>query len=225
MHANPIKEYFLQAEKGDFVVFEEGKHLFLLSVFETTPHLIIEEYSLPITEKNKITSWQDWVYYQTPLPTSHLIYEIDLHKDHCLQCYSFTKGVFLQPDDNFLFFRLTKLPFNRINEQQRKKVGPPPLDEEEDRRALWNPAMYFEGKKIKRPSYLVFRARWPEDGSSFSGAEIELYYNAKKAFAFPFCLQLKGNHMKAFVRALDAGKNLSSPVAFFPKRKCNSLRY
>lgn len=197
------------------MVFEEGKHLFLLLIYQTSPCLILEEFSLPISEKANIVSWQKWVEQKIPSPTSHLIYEIDLERSLITDCYSFTKGSFMQGGKDHLLFQLFSLSFSPLAKEHRRKIGPPPIEDEPDRRSIWNPPYIYEGKERKNPSYQVYFATWPEDDSPYSSAEIETYF---AELPFPSWLEVRNSHLRLFAKAIDSGKNLRSPTPFFPRR-------
>jgi hypothetical protein len=214
--AHPIKNSFAKAQEGDYVVFEEGKHLFLFVIRQTSPLLIIEEFAIPSDQKKSISDWKKWARNQEPPASSHLLYEMDVERNRITECFSLTKGAFLKTNQESLFFKLFHVPFSKLKKNQRKKIGPPPMDGEMDLRSLWNPPVHYEAKTIT-PQYTVYSGRWPKDGSDFENATLEIYYAMQHPF--PFWLEISNHSLRKFIQAVDAGKNFPKTYAFFPRRR------
>jgi hypothetical protein len=84
------------------------------------------------------------------------------------------------------------------------------MNNEEDRRALWNPPLIIEGKKVAKPSFDVRKAKWPEDASRLSHCSLELYFI--KDFPFPFWIEVQSPHYTFKMRTIDSGHTLFSSM-------------
>lgn len=204
-----LKDRLLKGEKGDFIVTLQNHIYSLLLIQDINKSCItIAEISLP--ENNKSLPWRTWVLEGAPGNTAWNIYEIDLEKNRLSKCYSVSRSCFLSgfDQDNFLAKLLT-LPLNPLNETKRKKIGPAPLNEDEDHRAIWNPPIIVDGK-AKKTSFTVYQTLWPRDGSDLSGKILDLYFDKEGSFPFPFWIQVTTGSLDVMLKIIDSGKNLIS---------------
>src|SRR5262249_38677008 len=140
--------------------------------------------------------WQDWVAKKAPGHTSWTLYEIDRKDGKLIECFSYSKNGWLYLDESEQFLtRLLTLDLHAVPEQERKRIGPPPVQGDEDRRGLWNPPLVAEGKKIAKPSFDVYKTRWPDDSTRLSLCFIELYFrNDEPSFPFPYWIEVQSPH-------------------------------
>lgn len=208
-----LEQRFTHAHAGDFIVTAQENNYSLLFIRSITSDLLLlEEISVPAYQIDlKKIIWKNWVSNKAPGHTSWTLYEIDRKNGKLIECFSYSKNgwVFLDQSEQFLT-RLLSLSLNPVSDKERKKIGPPPVNQEEDRRALWNPPLIMEGKKIAKPTFDVWKTQWPEDGSRLSRCSIELYFI--KDFAFPFWLEVQSPHYTFKMRTIDSGHHLSSPM-------------
>jgi hypothetical protein len=212
-----LQQRFTQAQMGDFIVTAQENHysvLFIRSI--TSDTLLLEEISIPEHQIDiKKTHWKDWVFNKAPGHTSWTLYEIDRKSGKLIECFSYSKNGWLYLDESEQFLiRLLTLHFDEVPEKERKKIGPSPAHNEEDRRALWNPPLVLEGKRMTRPSFDVLKAQWPDDGSRLGHCSIELYFaKATPDFPFPYWLEVQSPHYAFKMRTIDSGHSLFSPIA------------
>lgn len=217
-----LKEKIMSARSGDFIVTEQAKTYSLLVIrLLTGSTLTLEEITIP---ENKIdlskTNWREWVKKRAPGHTSWIIYTIDLEKNKLIDCYSYSKKGWLYIEESEYFFaKLITLSLLPTPEEQKRRIGPPPLSGERDNRAIWIPQICFDGKKVKNPSFDVRYAKWPQDDSRLSGSVIDLYFNAENSlFPFPFWIEVKDGHFTFKIRTIDGGRDLISPLPLISKR-------
>jgi hypothetical protein len=218
-YSETLKNRLEKAQSGDFFVLKQKKILTILRIAKiTTDKLIIEEISAPITAISN-TNWQNWIKNYAPGNTSWIMFEIDLNNSELVEIFSFTRMAWLESskNDNFLVQMLTN-DFKKLSNKNRKKIGAPPLRDELDRRAVWNPPMKINNQKISNPSYDVYQTFWKEDSSELSGKEIQLYFDKKREFFFPFWIELIGDHLSFSLKVIDAGHQLLSPKNDIPYR-------
>ncbi len=216
--ANPFYERILQAKKGDYIVTEQENTCSLLRIYEKKEtSLILEEISFQSNVKPK--SYEKWLQDRAPGHLSWILYEIDLKTLKIIEAFSFSKQswIKIREKENPLPLLLT-LPCKKISLQDRRKIGPPPLPGEVDTRKAWSPPLIRKGIRVNTPSFLVYRIQWPCDSSPLSGKTLELYFEEKSSFAFPFWISAKGDHLSGFLKGIDSGDNLDSPHSFLPKR-------
>jgi hypothetical protein len=135
-------------------------------------------------------------------------------KNTLAQCYSHNERqwILLENSDYYLK-ELLVLSFRPTKENERKRVGPPPSPGEIDRRRLWNPQLFRDGKKVAKAECEVVRALWPSDKSKLSGCTIELYLDATQPnFAFPYWLEVQSPNFTFKVRVADSGRGAASPM-------------
>ncbi len=217
-----LKDSLKEAEAGNYVVILQNKNFSLLHIFQTQKDsLIIEEISAPIKLKSKLGGdWQKWLNENAPGHISWIMYELDLKNRQIEDIYSCTqkswKKVFPQEQ---IFPTLVDLKFATIPENKRKRVGPPLPSEMIEDRPLWQPPVFFEGKKVKGVLCEAYSARWPNDGTDLSGKKIDIFLAKGRQnlpHFFPIWMQVsdKVGHIK--LRVIDSGTGLTSPYKNFP---------
>lgn len=210
-----LKDRLLKAEKGDFIVTLQNNIYSLLLIQDINKSSIrIAEISLP--KDKKTLPWRTWVLQDAPGNLAWNIYEIDLEKNKLIKCYSISRACYLgvSDQDNFLT-RLLTLPLSPLSEEKRKKIGPAPLNEDKDHRAIWNPPMIVDGM-AKKTDFIVFQTFWPKDDSDLSGKILDLYFDKNGAFPFPFWIQVTTGPIDIMLKIIDSGKSLVS-LKTFPK--------
>lgn len=204
-----LKDRLLKAEKGDYIVTLQN-HLYSLLFIQNIDSSSIEIAEISLPQNKKSLPWKEWVLKGAPESTSWVIYDIDLKNNKLIKCYSVSRSCFLssRDQDNFLT-KLLNLQLNLIPETKRKKIGPQPLNEDEDHRAIWNPPMFVEGA-IKKTDFIVYQVLWPHDSSDLSGKLIDLYFAKNEKFPFPFWIQISTGALDIMLKIVDSGKNISS---------------
>lgn len=216
-----LKDRLEKAKAGDYIVTEANQTITLLAIRSITPKtLVLEEISAPSRNlEKKPSSWAEWVLDSAPGHTSWSMMEIDLQSGQILECFSFSRSSWVHLSQNeSLFANLLQLPLKRLPQDQRKKIGPPPMDGEADRRKIWNPPLYLNGKEIKGAQFEVFTGVWPKDGSELSNRDVCLYFDKEKRVALPFWIQVETAHVTGALRTIDSGKNLPVIHRSIPRR-------
>lgn len=212
LNAFSLKDKIVKGNSGDYVVTEQmGTYTILVIRFLSANHLLLEEIDVPkLNLEPAPSSWKDWIAKEAPGHTAWVSYLIDLEKNKLLEIYSHSRSAWLYAEDpnNFLP-RLMTLSLEKTPTDKRKRIGPPPNDDE-DHRALWLPSVTFEGKKMEKPPITAWTTKWPSDNSIIAGCEIELYFSG---FAFPYWIEIKSPHYKAAIRTIDTGRAMRSPKA------------
>jgi len=212
-----LKERFEKAEKGDFIVTLENKTYSILLIQDIFNNkkgnkiLSLSEISIPQNLVNlKTFSFREWVKKNCPRNISYNIYNIDFETNSILSCYSKTKNTFFNcsNQENFLT-TLLSLPLKKISDENRKKIGPPPLDNSFDTRAIWNPPQIVNGKRQKNPGFIVYQTVWPKDGTDLSGKTVDLYFDKNEYLPFPYWIQISNGNIDVILKIIDSGKNLS----------------
>ena len=216
-HALTLKDKLLQAHEGDFIVTEQNKIYSMLVVRDITEHSIeLEEISIPANQINlKKTTWRKWLENNAPGSSSWMLYQIDFVEEKLKESYSFSQNKWLYADDtDYLLAKLLTLPLIPVSKKERRRIGPPPTDGDEDRRAVWNPQMVREGSKVKKPNYEVYRGKWPKDNSQLSECNILFYFDSETSgFPFPYWLELNNGYISLKLRTIDSGATLKTPLA------------
>lgn len=213
-----LKEKIPQAKLGDYIVTESQKNYSLLFIRNIESDILhLEEISIPTNQiktfKNK---WQEWMQKGAPGHTAWVVYSIDLKQNKLISCYSFDRRNLVTLEDSFLT-QLLSLPLVRQPQNERKKIGPPPLSGELDRRASWAPPIVWEGKKLEKPSVDVQITEWPDDGSQLAKCHIELYFDTTRPqFLFPCWIEIKSPHYTHHFKVADSGSGIKSPLTFLP---------
>jgi hypothetical protein len=212
LNAFSLKDKLVKGNPGDYVVTEQmGTYTILVIRSISDHHILLEEIDAPKLNLDPApSSWKEWISNEAPGHTAWVSYLIDLEKNKLLESYSHSRSAWLYAEDpnNFLS-RLMTLSLEKTPADKRKRIGPPPNDDE-DHRALWLPSVIFEGKKMEKTSITSWTTKWPSDNSIIAGCEIELYFSG---FAFPYWIEIKSPHYKAAIRSIDSGREMQSPKA------------
>lgn len=221
LFGSSLKDKIKQAENGDYLVFESNKMITILSIRSVSPDFItLEEISIPSqTLKKYPPSWAEWVKNKAPGHTSWSMTEIDLSNSQIVECYSFSRSSWIQlsPKES-LFATLLQLPLEPLSAEKRPRIGPPPEAGEMDVRKIWEPSLYFEGKKKEKAHFDAYTTNWPQDETELSGKTVSLYFDQQSRFPFPFWIQVEAAYAAVSLRAIDSGKKLPSPFTHLPKR-------
>lgn len=210
-----LKEKFHHAREGDFIVTTQETNYSLLFVRHLDAHsLILEEVIVPEAHIDlKKIQWQQWLNDKAPGHTAWTLYEIDPLTGALIESFSYSQNGWLYLNESqLLLSKLLTLPMRQLSHEERRKIGPQPQAEEVDQRALWNPPLILAGKKIPKPQFEVWKARWPEDNSLLSGCSFELYFSKHDpSFAFPRWIEVQSPHYTFKLRSIDSGSGLYSP--------------
>lgn len=222
-HSLALKDKLALGETGDFIVTEQNKSLTLLKIHSIQgQRLTLEEVSLPLElglqGKNQ---WEDWIMRGAPGNTSWHMFEIDLGKGAVLSCYSFSKQAWLLGfGEESIFLKLLSCPLDLIPREERRKIGPPPMDGP-DHRKLWNPPMFVDGKEEKNASFQSYKLICPDGDYPLSGKRLEFYFAAKDtSFPFPYWARVTDDSGASFkIHVKDSGRGLRSPFKGLPAVK------
>jgi hypothetical protein len=212
-----LRDNLRRAEKGDYIVTNQGKTYSLLRIYDkTTNGIAIEEITVP---SNKIPksqfSWRDWVLQGAPNASSRIVYHIDLEKAAVDGRFCLTQTGWCETGqrDNFLT-TLLNLNLQPIPLQQRRRVGIPGFPGTTEKRALWQPQVIVDGQIVQGVQLDAWQTTWPKDGTDLAGKQIEAYLPAANSgfpSYFPYWLQVNGTIINAKIRIIDSGKNLYDP--------------
>ncbi|MES2345763.1 MAG: hypothetical protein V4494_07500 [Chlamydiota bacterium] len=222
LSALTLKSKFVNAQDGDYIVTEQNRNYSLLFVRAISEdHIIFEEITVPVKniDASKM-NWNEWLSSKAPGHTSWISYEIDLNKNSLKESFSYTQNgwLYLQ-DSDYLLAKLLNLPLERVQEADRRRIGPAPSSGENDTRALWNPSLVVDGKKIAKPKSEVWRGKWPDDKTLLAGCSIDLYFDTTRShFPFPYWIEIQSTHYALKVRTIDSGTALTSPMPLLPHK-------
>lgn len=83
------------------------------------------------------------------------------------------------------------------------------MEGEADRRAIWFPTMIIDKtKEVENAKFSVFRGTWPKDNTELSQKTLDIYFDEKNTFFFPFWIQIYTGHINVIFRVVDSGKNI-----------------
>lgn len=224
LHIEASSQLFLKnklgkAIPGDFIVISQNKAYTLFHIYDkTSERLTIEEITIPENKtKLKLISWDDWVASGAPGNTSWIVYTIDLSSGKMGGLYSFTRNCWEElPEAEQFLSTLLNMKFTKIEERDRKRIGPAPELPSYDRRPFWQPHMVMNGQVIEGVRFNGWKTFWPKDGSELAGKSIEIYLpedDDSYPSYFPYWLQVSGKIGKAKIRIIDSGTGLFSPRA------------
>lgn len=219
-----LRDNLMQAKPGDYLVTAQGRSYTLLLIRDKSAEtLTIEEITVPSDGfPDDYSSWRSWVADGAQGNTSWVAYEIAPRSGEMVEFFSYTQQGWcdVSESENFLG-TLLNLRLQRMNPEQRRRVGPLPRSGESDKRPFWNPPLKVDGKVIEGVPFDAWRTRWPRDNSELSGKSIDVYLprkGSKYPSYFPYWLQIGGGIAKAKVRIIDSGFGLQSPQELLPKR-------
>ncbi|MEX0961375.1 MAG: hypothetical protein WDZ28_00775 [Simkaniaceae bacterium] len=210
------KEKFYFAKKGQYIVTEQQNIYSFLTILEKKEHqLILEEITLPVSQKKKKESWANWYQKGAHGQTSHILYEIDIDQALLKRAYSLSQKAYLKPEA--LLPQLLSLPLKKLKPHERKKIGPTPPCDQIDTRKIWNPPLFRLGKKVQNPCFEAYSARWPRDETPLSQKKINLYFDLKRVdFPFPCWIEISDGSNTFKIRGIDTGDQLPLSPACFP---------
>lgn len=214
-----LRNNLMRAQPGDYIVTSQNKNYTILIVRgKDNEYINIDEITVPSKRMSGSTSWRSWIEKGAPGNTCWVMYPIHVPSGSIQKAFSFTKKewVSVPQSQNFLS-TLLNLQFQRIPDDERKKIGPAMSAENADKRPLWQPPLVVEGKKISGVAFDAWRTRWPKDGSEMAGRTIEVFLprdNAQYPAYFPYWLQISGMVGKAKVRIVDSGSKLYPPANY-----------
>ncbi len=208
-----LRQNLKNAHPGDYLVMARNKIFSVLIIRSIDANEIsIEEITVPNSFVKEPFSWRKWVQEGASGNTCRMIYPIQLSTGMIASAYSINKGewVTIPKEQNFLS-TLLSLQFTSIPDQERKRVGPPPVSDTPDKRPIWQPKLTIDGKTVPGVTFDAWKARWPKDGGELSGKIIEVFLprdSDKYPAYFPYWLQVSGLVGKASLRIVDAGSGL-----------------
>jgi hypothetical protein len=222
-----LSNRLFEAKPGSYIITKQNEHYSLLLLREKNKDsLLFEEVSIPSYKVDPSSMrWDSWMEEGAPGHSSWIQYEIDPATLQLTECYSFSKQgwVYLDESDHFLS-KLLALELVKTPAEQRRKIGPPPGKEELDRRPVWNPSSFIQGKKTKCLCD-VWKTTWPKDHSLLSGCELTLYLPPQEISPFPLWLEANNGHFSYSIQAISFGKDLTSPiVSLMPRRPPQILK-
>jgi hypothetical protein len=207
-----LKESITKASAGDYIVFQQGGNYTLLTIRSISfKYLILEEIVVPAILRNtKTISWKNWVEQNAPGHTSWISLLIELENNKIIESYSHTKNSWLSLRDYTHFFiQLLTLPMEKTPENERQKIGTPPIKNKSDHRALWYPTVILENKKMENIPTTAWTSTFPKDPPTpLSGYKIEFYFSS---FPFPHWVEIKSPNYKISLQAIDGGRQMKSP--------------
>lgn len=213
-----LQTFLSHGKSGDYIVAKSGKLFNLIHIRSINDKtLLLEEISGPNTHVKG--SWASWVKNKAPGHTSWSMIEIDLETGQVLECFSFSRNAHVQiTKKESLLATILQLPLNPVSSENRRRLGPPPMEGEADFRKIWNPKIIIDGKQVEDPQCDVFETTWPKDGSELEGRQVTLYFDAESRLSFPCWIELETSHITGQFHVIDSGKNLSSPHRTLPRR-------
>lgn len=197
-----LKSQLQEAKPGEYIVTEWNQTVTLLAIRSFTPEtLLIEEISGPSRTLKNTPSWPKWVEGGAPGHTSWSLIEIDPQSGEPIDCFSFSKSAWirLSKEESFLS-TLLNLPLTPQPLSEQKRIGPPPLSDEPDRRQIWMPP--------KHAHCDIFQTTWPKDSSPLSGETILLYFSPNSPL--PCWILIETTHLAADIQVIDQGTSLPS---------------
>lgn len=209
-----LRDNLVKSKPGDFLVTSQNKNDTVLIIrSKEAGELSIEEITVPASRiPAENMSWRRWVMNGAPGNTSWVLYTIDLSTGKIIKTFSFTRNEWVTlPDAQNFMTTLLNLNFKAVADRDRKKVGPPPAADSQDRRAYWQPKVMVDGQAVSGVEFSVWKTKWPKDGTDLSGKLIEVYVpkdNDKYPSYFPYWLQVSGVVGNAKVRIIDSGSGL-----------------
>lgn len=210
-----------KAQAGDYIVTNQiGGYSLLYVQSCENDRLLLQEISIPesLVKASKM-DWKEWVRMKAPGHTSWLVLEIDLQDGKLLESFDVDKRewLYLHGEDHLLV-KLLHLPMKRLSDQERRRIGPPPLSGDADHRAVWNPPQVFENIKEKSLT-AAWQAEWPSDQTPLSGCRLDLYYDMRQSdFPFPVSIDIQSTHYKAHVKVVRAGRKFELAAQRLPRR-------
>ncbi len=217
-----LSEKMRAASPGDYAVIHQHRHYTLLHVHSCTDsEIVFEEISAPAHQIDLATiEWKEWVQKRAPGHTSWILYAIERKQNRVTECFSLTRRAHLSKEAiNGFFSKLLRLNLTLVPFQQRLQRSAPQKAGEVGQRKVWGPPLYVDGHTCQTPTYDVFHATWPRDGSKLSERTLVFYFDAARPrFPFPVWIQTHSGPIKFKMHAIDSGSGLTSPQKELPRR-------
>ena len=209
-----MADRLLEGKLGEYIVTQQDRNYSLLFLREIRKDaFLFEEITVPVHLITKSSPpWKEWLAKGASGHTSWVQYEIDSVTFQLLEAYSFSKNGWMYLDEtDYMLSKLLSLPLSPISNDERKKIGPPPREDETDRRKIWTPPFIFEGQK-KTSTAEAWKTFWPQDGSLLSACQITLYFPPKELSSFPSWIEASNGHFSYAIKLIDSGKDIESPL-------------
>lgn len=217
-----LKSRFDHAQVGDYVVTEQDKNLCLLFVRHLDQEtLIIDEMTFHENDLPKeFNKWQQ-AAFGNAYPMSWISFQFNKQSGILEDAYNFNEKTWLEFQEEEVFLKgLLNLDLSVVKEQERKKIGALPKDGDPDFRKFWAPPLVVHGKKQSKPTYDVFKGRWPEDTSLLSKCHIEMYFSKlDSSLPFPTWIEINNGHYGFKLKGIDAGHHFDvNSLRALPKK-------
>ncbi len=218
LYPSSLKDIFLNAEVGDYSIYQNGNSVTLLSIHsKELPFITFEEITLPkeIYDNVKGVELNNWLQKKAPGSTSWTLMEIDTSNLNITSTYCLSRKahLFLNKEDT-LISSLLGLELKASPEAHLARTGPRPATRKDDR-PIWVPSMFVNGKKETPAVVDVYVATWGKDSSPLSERNIDLYI--LNNFPFPYWIQIHGDYGSKKMVSLDSGHNLLSSITKIPR--------
>lgn len=217
-----LKDRFDHAAIGDYLVTEQDRNFCLLFVRELNQDvLIIDE--MTFHEKDLPKNFNTWRHadFKGAYPLSWVSFQFDRKTGSLEEAYSFHEKTWLEFKEEDIFLKgLLNLEMTQLDDRERKKIGPTPTSGEPDLRKSWNPPLTLSGTKYTKPSYEVFKGRWPHDATLLSKCHIEMYFSKNdSSLPFPTWIEINNGHIAFKLKGVDAGHDFNvNNIRQLPKK-------
>lgn len=205
-----LKQRFDHAQVGDYVVTEQDKNLCLLFVRHLDQDILIID-EMTFNENDLPKGFKNWqsAAFGNAYPVSWISFQFNKQSGILEEAYNFNEKSWLEFREEEVFLKgLLNLDLNFVKDQDRKKIGSSPKDGDPDLRKCWCPPLVINGQKYQKPSYDVFKGRWPEDSSLLSKCQIEMYFSkVDSSLPFPTWIEINNGHYGFKLKGIDAGHN------------------
>jgi len=189
-HLFPLTLSTLLSEKGkegDTIIVQYSSVIYGIRLHlepSSPPTLFIAKAPLQLKERERFSSWIDWMDDEAKGAVETLICPLTQLKNHAAELDAFFS-----------------LQWTLQHESRRKKRGAPPLAGEFDFRPLWQPKIVIEGTPMQGCLSDAYEAVWPEDGSELAKRILVAYVplNEKAVPWFPYWVELSGGKQALFV--------------------------
>ena len=216
-----LGEKLLDATSGDYIVISQQKHSTLFHILsKEKERLYIEEITIAdslLSQDHSQDFWQTWIDKKAPGNSSWILSLFSLPSYAHEWSYSYTTAQYLQLDERFhLLSSLFRLPMERVDFAQRKRVGLLPREGEVDKRAIWQPPIIVNNRLCKIPSAL-FSIEVPKGHGELSSKMVDLYFPLEPPALtyFPYWIEVRGTIGKVHSKVIDSGRGLNSPALEF----------
>ncbi|EPP35069.1 hypothetical protein CP10139811_0264 [Chlamydia ibidis] len=206
-----IKNQVFFAHTGDYVVFAKGSQRFFLAVksVDNTGAWIelIEFPSLCYTDRCLLENGS-WKLLVHQLTSHKKVFLIHLPKNEAHSVFSLDQESnvwnFTSPGAAPIFLNtLLSLELSPAPQQLIKTQG-------KDRRP-WSPTVSVQGEKTSNLSAQAWHALWPKGSSLLSDKNVLIYFTSTSISPFPLWISIETSKGHIIVRAIELGKDITSP--------------